>query len=1088
MKKLITLLLLFPFLLSAQIYVDNNWKNAINPTFQNLDKTKIQSGILLDYGMEFTDVTAYNGVLTDTTYVNANILGDIYKTLFMSKVVADTVHTPIFNRHAYNWSKERYKATKDSSSVYVLSGLLYEYQKFNTNALAQNKITVTSNKYYNKYINGVWQNPYETKKAFALTTPIQQSRSKKVYFKLPSSLFLSNLDSQIANIQVNPDNGLGYQNLPFNTAVQLQFFENKIHNITYKITLTNNQVLYCRSKFKINDPSLDGGLQRGSIVVNDNRVYIHEDGNFFNGAWLTIRRIPGNTQITRPFIIAEGLDTGNFTAPEDFGGERTMEDFLQDVTFAGANLGTLIDAENFDHDYDLIYIDWVRGMADMRSNSRVLEEVLEWVNDQKALSGNPQQNVLLGQSMGGVIGRYTLANMEQQGATHDVRLFIAHDSPMQGANTPLAFQHFSIHMKQEYTNTPLTWGLGEVIVPIGLGLAQLGEDFLNLFGGNNNNIPAYVTPSQLLSLQDQTASRQLNYWSALSNQSQTRSFSQSWQQTLTNMGWPQLSRNIAISNGNECSVNNGFIPGAPLLIIDSRSNPGFLLDALNAVLAPIVGLATQDIGLVIVGALPGRSRWQTNFDFNSYGSQGSQNLIYRGRIRFEKKLLWIGPTIIHNLINKSYNAPQDALPFDTYSGGRFNFLDDNGDFSLDIPVLSNMVDVVNDFYGFIPVVSALDIKRNNGQVNPTDYLKKYAGGITPEPALTSGFNNFIVDYNNGNPINNEHISFQARNGTWLAEELLVNPTTPVYPNFNCINFCANSAITGSKFLCTSGNYSVTSEATSASWSITSGNSLVTLSNATSTTATLTQTNSTSTGYVTLFVTFGNNRCGTADATLTIWVGKPRVTNFSIIGASDNVPTNSSDQFNVNYATEAVSYDWTVSSLSSTCTDSNGFYPPGIVLPKFSNGSASYSSVTPYSTISWGNCSGTYLVNCKAVNTCGFTAYYTRIVNVYGPGGGGGGGEDPCLPSLQVYPNPVNDDDLVVNLIPPPDPCGGIPSRMSQDGKNILKVYDMLGNLVYTKTYNSLEIRINDLNLKRGHYILNVFTSSGKTNKEIIIVE
>jgi hypothetical protein len=51
MKKIITLLLLFPFLITAQIYVDNNWKNAINPTFQNLDKTKIQSGMLLDYAM-----------------------------------------------------------------------------------------------------------------------------------------------------------------------------------------------------------------------------------------------------------------------------------------------------------------------------------------------------------------------------------------------------------------------------------------------------------------------------------------------------------------------------------------------------------------------------------------------------------------------------------------------------------------------------------------------------------------------------------------------------------------------------------------------------------------------------------------------------------------------------------------------------------------------------------------------------------------------------------------------------------------------------------------------------------------------------
>ena len=103
MKKVTLLLLLFPFLLTAQINVDNNWKNAINPTFQNLDKTKIQSGMLLDYAMEFTDVTAYNGVLTDTTYVNANILGDIYKTLFMSKVVADTLHTPLFDRYAYNF-------------------------------------------------------------------------------------------------------------------------------------------------------------------------------------------------------------------------------------------------------------------------------------------------------------------------------------------------------------------------------------------------------------------------------------------------------------------------------------------------------------------------------------------------------------------------------------------------------------------------------------------------------------------------------------------------------------------------------------------------------------------------------------------------------------------------------------------------------------------------------------------------------------------------------------------------------------------------------------------------------------------------
>lgn len=129
MKNLTYILFLLPLFALAQINVNNDWKNSINATFQNLDKTKISSGMLLDYAMEFTDVTAYNGALTDSTYIDINVMGDIYKTLFMSKVVADTIQTPLYDKYAYNWAKARFEATKDSTSVYVLLGLLYEYQK-----------------------------------------------------------------------------------------------------------------------------------------------------------------------------------------------------------------------------------------------------------------------------------------------------------------------------------------------------------------------------------------------------------------------------------------------------------------------------------------------------------------------------------------------------------------------------------------------------------------------------------------------------------------------------------------------------------------------------------------------------------------------------------------------------------------------------------------------------------------------------------------------------------------------------------------------------------------------------------------------
>ena len=155
MRKITFLILLFPILIVAQFQVDDTWANEVNLVFENLDKSRIWSGILLDYAMEFTDVPAYNGTLTDSTYIDVNTVGNIYKSLFMGKVMADTVHTPTFDRYAYNWARERFAVSRDSAGVYVLSGLLYDYQKLNPAALNQNKITVNNDKYYDKYVNGV---------------------------------------------------------------------------------------------------------------------------------------------------------------------------------------------------------------------------------------------------------------------------------------------------------------------------------------------------------------------------------------------------------------------------------------------------------------------------------------------------------------------------------------------------------------------------------------------------------------------------------------------------------------------------------------------------------------------------------------------------------------------------------------------------------------------------------------------------------------------------------------------------------------------------------------------------------------------
>ncbi|MFV0572242.1 MAG: hypothetical protein ACK5M1_07420 [Xanthomarina gelatinilytica] len=267
-------------------------------------------------------------------------------------------------------------------------------------------------------------------------------------------------------------------------------------------------------------------------------------------ATLLIDLKPNQTEITRPLIIAEGFDPGSVLNPEEGYGTEDIFDFDERINNnAGNALRNLIDPTNNNQEYDIIYVNWTNGTDAIQENALVLREVINWVNTNKQGS---EPNVLLGQSMGGVIGRYTLANMEADGETHDVRLFVAHDSPMQGANTPLSIQYFSRHAYDQYTSAPILYGQLEVVIPTILNLVEL----MSL---GNLDI-AFPSVSDVLTLQDTPAAMQMNYHYVDINSDPTMDVHNAWQQEFENAGYPTQSKNIAISNGNECAVDHGFDP------------------------------------------------------------------------------------------------------------------------------------------------------------------------------------------------------------------------------------------------------------------------------------------------------------------------------------------------------------------------------------------------------------------------------------------------------------------------------------------------------------------------------------------------
>jgi hypothetical protein len=187
MKRLLLLcsFVLLTNLASAQQEINYDFTNKMNALFGQLDKSKIPHGILLDYGMEFTNLEEFEGTLTDRNYVTLGRLEEVYKTLLTSKINPNTnslVTPTIFKNNLKN---------NRAKGVIALSGLFYNYAKFKDNALIRNLITYRNGKFYDKYssntkknrfgelidINGggtIWQNPYETEQTFVMSPAIQK--------------------------------------------------------------------------------------------------------------------------------------------------------------------------------------------------------------------------------------------------------------------------------------------------------------------------------------------------------------------------------------------------------------------------------------------------------------------------------------------------------------------------------------------------------------------------------------------------------------------------------------------------------------------------------------------------------------------------------------------------------------------------------------------------------------------------------------------------------------------------------------------------------------------------------------------------
>ncbi|HNP67101.1 MAG TPA: T9SS type A sorting domain-containing protein [Aequorivita sp.] len=843
-KKTIILLLLCMGALYTTMAqtVNTTYATQINNTLSGLDKSKVPHKLLKDQAMEFAELGIFNGINTADNLVHTGNYTALYNTLLMARVqqgVAGLYSPQLF--------KDRWDTRRVPNQV-VLSGIYYKYSKLKENAYP-NYVNVSNNVLSDKYINGVWQNPYEEKKVFAMAAPILKFNSLAVKVKVPAALWYTNAPGEVQSIAIDFGNGTGYKPVTMDQLLYVSYTTKGLYEWKYKLTLTSGQNLYSHSKIYIDGiyaPTITPHSATptascpGITTQNFNgiRTYLGQAGS----AILEIDYANNDCVIRKPLIVAEGFDSG-LLGVENPRGENDFSTFIQE---ASDNTGDLADQLNT---FDIIYVNWTNGKDHLLRNAYLLEEIIAWVNAQKTGS---QPNVVLGQSMGGVIARYALKDMEDLNIDHETRLFVSHDAPQQGANIPLGISYFARHIIDQFIQTPL------------------GDMNINVTGDGGS-----ISLQDIEDLLDAPGTQQLLSHSVTSGFGVTTAEHSNWQTILDNKGYPQDTRNISLSNGNHCANPQPFAPGDDLFRLTGDGGTSLLTDFLMNMFPGlrdlgVIGLANilNEPGL-LVAILPGKSSFSLDFKSRALPVVGSTTQIYKGNITFTKKILFFNVNV--TLTNRSFNNPSNILSYDYYPGGAYNLFDlegmnGNNDFGdYDISIFSQ------PSFDFIPVPSALDVGTGT-TLNNQDYLNKYNAENPPTGNRAIPFDNFLVTYTPGSDLNEEHISFNTRNGNWLASELNLNDPNLV---IDCSFFCDDQSINGPETICTTATYTIAAPNTSnITWSVSPSNAGTFQGQGTN--QGIFTLSPTYNGFFTISANAYNPDCGSKTITLEVFGGKPKI--------------------------------------------------------------------------------------------------------------------------------------------------------------------------------------------------------------------
>ncbi|WP_157472041.1 T9SS type A sorting domain-containing protein [Neolewinella persica] len=359
-----------------------------------------------------------------------------------------------------------------------------------------------------------------------------------------SELVFTNKNDQFRRFEVDFGNGMGYQNISgLNENYSVTYETVGIKALNFR-AYTNTDTLSSFSFIKvnlINEPSsthLFGITDAGPVPI------IFAEANIYLGC---------DGELDKPVILVPGFQVPGPSRASSVYGSYDENGIATYLRLNG---------------YDVIAVGFVSTHLPIGFNARFLKQIISFVNDTKV---GYYDNIIIGESMGGLVTRIALAEMERDSQKHDFGLYVSFDSPHNGSNIPLSIQETVHDAKNANANSILGGIALSLISPFGINsLIGTASDIAGIT--DDADLPARIiedsinviterelkdfTIDQAITANKSTSALQM----AIRNRNEENEFSLAnpahleFMQLLEQVGFPEGCRNITISNGSDHAV------------------------------------------------------------------------------------------------------------------------------------------------------------------------------------------------------------------------------------------------------------------------------------------------------------------------------------------------------------------------------------------------------------------------------------------------------------------------------------------------------------------------------------------------------